>query len=200
MKHDDKSIKQLWAQLEPVGYGDTLEYEPWPSYWERIRKLIPNFPPEACKQWLWQHYSCTTEYDWLNLRTLDFRREEWPTQLIFEKVREWPDTDGGLLTIWSNYIRTSPDAKSNQLANYMTYNGTWPLPPLIIENPKGITRPDGYPLGEPFHLMEGHHRLGFLHGLAKSQTVLQEKHSLFIITVQEDGVFDHHPLNTNYDD
>ena len=66
MKHDDKSIKQLWAQLEPVGYGDTLEYEPWPSYWERIRKLIPNFPPEACKQWLWQHYSCTTEYDWLN--------------------------------------------------------------------------------------------------------------------------------------
>ncbi len=67
---------------------------------------------------------------------------------------------------------------------------------MIIENSIELARPDGLRLGSPFHLMEGHHRLGYFHAIAAdSRWKTQPAHNVVVISVAEASVLDYWPLN-----
>lgn len=51
----------------------------------------------------------------------------------------------------------------------MIDNGTWPVPILAVRNEADLVRPDGLVLAQPFHLVEAHHRLGYLRALVQDR-------------------------------
>ena len=51
----------------------------------------------------------------------------------------------------------------------MNAAGTWPEPIMILRNDSELCLPNGLPLGTPYHLVEGHHRLGFLVAMNEDQ-------------------------------
>ena len=87
-------------------------------------------------------------------------------------------------------------SRSDWLGDWMIANGTWPVPIMIIENTIALARPDGLQLGSPFHLMEGHHRLGYLHAIEEaSGWTAADTHHVLVIRVAEAEVLDYWPLN-----
>jgi hypothetical protein len=186
-------IRALWAGLKPVGYGNSWNSEPWEIYWPRVRHLIPNFPDVAAQQWLWRHYTSVLEFDWLWLPDLNFTLESWPLSRILAEIQGWPNH--GLIESWTNYLRTNPQAENDWLVAQMVREGTWPQPPMVIENTTDLQRPDGFRLSAPFQLMEGHHRLGFLRALADTPEVLKAMHDILLVRIPQSAVLDYYPLN-----
>jgi hypothetical protein len=147
----------------------------------------------AAEQWLWRHYTSVLDFSWLWLPALKFKPERWSVNRILRDVRGWPKH--GLIENWAKYFRTDPDAQSDWLATYMRQAGTWPQPPIVIENNRQLQRPDGLELAAPFQLMEGHHRMGFFRALAALDGGLASEHDLLVVDVPAVAVLDYWPLN-----
>ena len=60
---------------------------------------------------------------------------------------------------------------------------------MILRNDSGLCLPNGLPLGTPYHLVEGHHRLGFLVAMNEDQpeSVLAE-HRIWVLEVDPGAV------------
>lgn len=85
---------------------------------------------------------------------------------------------------WGEAIRTEVEFQESELGSYMLTNDTWPVPPLVLDNSCGLVHPCGEPLGR-HHLLEGHHRLAYLRGLAEPPGLLkQELHSVWWVTYE----------------
>jgi hypothetical protein len=68
------------------------------------------------------------------------------------------------------------------LATYMNTHGTWPTPILLFDNYDGVLSPrqhDDAP-GIPYHLLEGHRRLGFFAAL-KNRGGLRSTHEVWLV-------------------
>lgn len=193
MPPSELEIRALWWSLKPIGYADSWTPEPWSHYWSRIGALLPNFPPVGVEQWLWRHYGCATEFSWLYLPELAVTLEHWPAERILSHVHGW--RDHGLVEKWTEFFMTSPDANSDWLAQRMCISGTWPQPIMVIKNDFGLRRPDGLELSAPFHLMEGHHRLGFFRALSLAGAALEPVHEVLAIVPPAAAILDYWPLN-----
>lgn len=151
-------VRQLLRRLEPRPLN-SLESEPIEAYLPRVRALLPNFPDDAISQWLFQHYEDAVDrYGWLDFASLDFSLQTWPTDRLIRTVHSWPK--GNYIRRWATFLRQSADLQDSSLGAAMIRGGTWPVPPLILHNEDGLSLPNGLPLGNPYHLVEGHHRLG----------------------------------------
>jgi hypothetical protein len=185
-------VTALLRALRPEDYGG-FSSEAWLPHRERIKHLLPNFPDVALKEWVWRHYgNAVSDYGWIGLPYLHFTPEAWPTDRILAAVHGWENH--GLIEHWTKYLRENPDALADWLGSKMINEGTWPEPPMIIENSMGLARPDGLRLGEPFHLMEGHHRLCYLHALvADPRWQAQPEHRVLVVSVEESRILDYWP-------
>jgi hypothetical protein len=57
-----------------------------------------------------------------------------------------------------------------RIAEYTAQNGTWPIAPLIFDNPDGrFVASWGLRYSQPYDLLEGHHRMAVLYALGKHQ-------------------------------
>lgn len=53
------------------------------EYYERVKKLLPNIPEEALKQFFYKHSILDIgDYAWLDYRTLKFFQENWTSSFI----------------------------------------------------------------------------------------------------------------------
>ena len=188
-------VRRLLEQLKPDGYGDSFDVEPWPHYRERVRLLLPNFPDSVLKQWLYRHYSgAVSDYGWLRLSQLTFRSKTWPTERILTDVGSWEGH--GLISQHAERLRSDPDRQQSWLGRRLIEDGTWPVPILVISNHERTCRPDGLRLATPFHLMEGHRRMGYLHALVEDKrwTVAAE-HELWLVQPDSAAILDYWPMN-----
>jgi len=62
----------------------------------------------------------------------------------------------------------------------MLSEGTWPEPVIVLAPAEGCSYPNGQPLPQPYCLLEGHHRLGYLRAMALDGDPLQEMHRVWI--------------------
>jgi hypothetical protein len=196
VKPSKAEIQAFLEALRPKGYGDTFDVEPWPFYRERVHGFLPGFPDVVLKEWLWRHYtSAISAYQWLLLPHLAFRQEVWPTDRILRDVGTWEGSD--IIDHWCRMLLKKKDLQEDWLGSQMIKNGTWPEAPLIIPNPNGLARPDGLRLGQPFHLMEGSHRVGYLKALCTTPGwTSKESHTVMLVTVPQAAVLNFWPLNT----
>ena len=147
--------------LERISSG-----EPDEEYLARLRSHLPNFPDEVLTDWLLRHGRFALVYfGWLDYRQFRFTREEWQTSVILDLVISSNERD---VDYWTQELREFPEVQQQCLGAFMINNGTWPSPPLVLDNTHGLRRPSGQPLSR-YHLLEGHHRLAFLRGLAADQ-------------------------------
>ena len=147
--------------------GDPLirgTYEEEYQYLSRVRPLLPNFPEDAIIHWLYRHNpQVIREYRWTNFSSLSFRLEKWSTDRILDEV-EHTNEPGVEIERQKLLQDQGKYRKSYLLAAYMVSNGTWPIPPLVIDNDRGAAWPNGSPIAR-FQAIEGMHRLGFLRAL-----------------------------------
>ncbi len=156
-----------------------FEYEPFEAYSKRISPELPNFPPEVLKQWFYDHAQQTNEHSWLGYKNLKFSREIWSTEMV--PVNKF-GKDACVETYKRNFFSGRVKIpKTDRIADYFRRCGTWPVPPIFLENfEEGLKYPNGFPCGSPYHLIEGHNRMAQFLGF-KEQGILKDQHSVWLV-------------------
>jgi hypothetical protein len=189
-----QQIYRFLDSLRPTGYGD-LNVEPFENYVPIARTLLPNFPDDVLEQWIWRHYSdAVNQYGWLGLRELVFTRQTWDTERLLQLVQTFPGS--ALVDSLTASFRSKKQIRNHGLALMMLRDGTWPVPILVLRNVQRLTRPDGLPLGSPYHLVEGHRRLGYLRAMSEDDRWTPSlAHEVWLLEYEPSSVLSFWPMN-----
>lgn len=166
---------------------EALDKEPFDNYKMRVKNILPNWPELALKTWLHRHSPCMY-YAWLGFHRMNFRLETWSKDQVFNNISshriEDIDYYGNKIV---NNIDNWFDAKSCP-KDYICENKTWNEPIIVLDNSYGIEK-YGDKFGQPYHLLEGHVRLGVFRELFKQdKSKLLDQHDLFIVTIDDKDV------------
>lgn len=120
------------------------------------------------------------EYDVIPFERLVFKEEMWIIDQIPRGEAYRSPSYFDELSDYSNFAwRLSNEY--DWLPRYMKDHGTWNSPPIFFENSE-----DHFPeeLHSPWHLLEGHRRVGLLHALA-SQSLAKDEHPVFTCRLEK---------------
>lgn len=153
--------------------------EPECSFVERMRTVLPNWPPELVREWLYGHQSDLPDYDGLDFERFDFRLESWPLHEM-PGVEVFSDP-----RIFEGYL--DMDTCHDWLASFMRRNGTWSNPILLFHDRGDLSSQPTFlnqPLRSPFHLLDGQRRLAFLNALRRNRTA-QSHHPVWRVSMEQ---------------
>ena len=139
--------------------------------------LLPNFPAEILEQWPYENGGVLETWSWLGLQGLGFRLETFPMTTVLKDVRHWSQSG---MEMEAAKLEESSSYREWGVIGYVKANGTWPRPPIALDNRKArIERPH---MGDdsPFILIEGMHRLAALTYFSAKSSVLPE-HRLWVV-------------------
>ena len=151
------------------------------AYAKRMQgTFLPGWLDEVLREWLYRHNNSIEKYAFLEFERFLFT----PVVLRLDQIpgREAFDDE----TFCDNFCNIEERAKDphDWLAQYMLREGTWNTPIILLDNCSGQHRfPDGKPLKNPIHLLEGHRRLSFLNGLKRIGKV-KSKHKVWIVRIE----------------
>jgi hypothetical protein len=125
---------------------------------------LPNWPVEPLKEWLYRHANNMEDYAFLGFEAFEFELTTWDVDRFpgREAFR-----DEGFCDSFQNVEERAAGNKYDWLAHYMLKEGTWNTPIILLDNRgvPGLLRETT--LKTPYHLLEGHRRLSFLHGIKR---------------------------------
>jgi len=149
--------------LKPLCDDIGIHIESPTDYLSRTGCLLPNFPAEVLSQWFYDHNNVVEEYSWLNYPTLNFTLHSF-TPKTMKLPCFW---EHETVVQYRNYfLEGVVSQRMSRLSKYIRKHGSWPVPPLVIHNPKGkIKTPWGLQYSSPYELIEGHHRFAVLYAL-----------------------------------
>jgi metal-sulfur cluster biosynthetic enzyme len=155
------------------------------DYKLRVSKLLLNWPECIMENWLYRHYSyAVSEYGWIKFDKVTFELASWKMDRIFNDIQSHKmdcAIDGLGYQIYERQ-----DKNCSWLQSYMYNNRTWPVPIIIMKNDKGIKSPSGEDYGQPYHLIEGHLRLGYFRTIYKREKdTLKPEHNIWIMALNE---------------
>ncbi|MCE9508260.1 MAG: hypothetical protein K8R48_08135 [Alphaproteobacteria bacterium] len=173
-------------------YPTTLKFQPFVNddgrvieeesdYILRIQDgILPNWPAEVLKEWLYRHNTHMEEYSFLGFEKFQFQKETWDiTQIPGRDAFK----DEGFCDNFQSVDKRAASNPRDWLAHYMMREGTWNSPIILLDNKSDIYRhPNGRKLKSPYHLLEGHRRLSFLNGLIRLEKALKT-HPLWIVRI-----------------
>lgn len=162
--------------IEPLrdDLGDPLESPE--AYASRAQRLLPNFPEQVLTQWFQDHSGVIEEHAGLNYRSLQFELATFgPNELQLPCLAQHPT-----VVQYRDYFLQGVDSqRTKRLAKYIQENHTWPVPPLVFDNPDGrFVASWGLRYSEPYDLLEGHHRMAVLYALGEH---LQGSHQVWLV-------------------
>lgn len=151
------------------------------EYVARVSRLIPHFPSEVIRQWLYEHQSVISDWQWLKFRSLRFVALELNTQSLRlvslagnQIVQQYRD----------KYLLGEITDRTAKIAAHFEGHGTWPVAPIMFHTRGGsqnsVVQPGGWRFPRPLHLVEGHHRLAVWYALAGSRP-LNDTHRAWIM-------------------
>lgn len=174
--------RELLKAVRPFHDEDKYQTEPFEQYKERIAHLLPNWPECPLREWLHRHYQdAVYAYGWLRFNTMTFERVTWNSSKIYNEVQtpKLQMLEGQGLQILNN-----PESRRSTLQRLFLARRTWPAPIIVLENPMALVAPYGMPLGQPYHLLEGHLRLGYFRNLYQTQpNSIQDEHDVWLVRV-----------------
>ena len=173
--------EQLLCRLRPERYGSP-DVEAFEVYRHRVNGLLPSWPDCPLRNWLYRHYAyAVSDYGWLRFDKMSFELVSWPGELIRRDVRTHKlDLVDRLGT---RILSNSPSMRS-WLQSFVLDHGTWPAPIIVLANTRALRSPRGEVYGQPYHLLEGHLRLGYLRTLLRANSVaLVNSHAVWIVTL-----------------
>lgn len=172
--------------LAPLDY-DEANMETVASYVKRVRPLVPNMPECVLEQWLHRHWSCVSgTWSWVGLPALRFVRDLWSTDEIRNQVKS---SNEEAVEGWSQQFRSNELFRRSHVGKFMLQHGTWEVPIIVVRNDRGLKMPNGLPLGEPYSLLEGHHRLAYFRAMYEDRyPTLKHEHAVWVATVDPSEV------------
>lgn len=158
------------AKLAPEfeeGGGVATPFEDW---WPAVKHAFPHVPEQVAADWLHRHWS-HSPFGWLPSQEYSFRLVEWPQDQIL-KIR----------TGWSDFVENPAEAIEHgrylatehrqnfgyRLADFMVEHGTFPVPPILIDNRDAHPPYSRLPYPPAFLLVEGHRRFNIAAYLASN--------------------------------
>lgn len=183
---DANNYEKFLRKLKPKNYG-TFDVENFYDYKLRISKLLPNWPECVMENWLYRHYSdAIYDYGWLRFDKVTFELILWENERIFTDIQSHKmdcAIDGLGYQIYERHEKSR-----SWLQSYMYNNRTWPVPIIIMKNSNSIVSPQGECYGQPYHLIEGHLRLGYFRIIYKREKdTLKPEHNIWILNPKLQG-------------
>lgn len=167
------------VQLMPMNTEKTNEV----LYCKRINKILPNFPIPVITQLFFDHPQEINNLSWLDYKTLQISLHKWNKSEI-PKNNYGKDSTVELFK--NKYFNggSSQILRYKKIGDYILKNGTWPIPPIFLENIEGkIMGGRGEKLGQPYHLIEGHNRLAQILGYIE-RGVANDYHFVYIMKMK----------------
>lgn len=174
--YSQKNLKKLI----PKNWG-SFDVEPFTSYQKRAKALLPNWPDCVLEQWLYRHYSDAVRvYGRLGFDKFFFQLLEWSNKQIYEQINS--HKIGMIDSQGSNIFKTT-EKLASWLQKYFAKEGTWPVPIIILDNKNGILGPNLEQYGTPYHLLEGHLRLGYFRNIYRLRPWdLKQSHCVWVVS------------------
>ena len=135
------------------------------AYAARVQQVLPHFPHEVIAQWFRDHHQVIEKHAGLDYPSLRFRLESFgANELALSCLAEHPT----VVQYRDYFIQGVKSRKMASLAEYILAHNTWPVAPMIFDNPDGrFVASWGLKYSVPYDLLEGHHRMAVLYGLGK---------------------------------
>ncbi|MGU5771103.1 hypothetical protein BSP75_00925 [Aeromonas sp. YN13HZO-058] len=169
---------RLLQQLAPLNFRDERKTESLPAYLERVAPLVPFIPENVLSQWIYRHWrGFESNWSFIDLASHQFTCESWPTAQLVDQV---DSRHMEVIERWGEMLRSNRYVRRSWLGEKMLSEGTWPEPVIVLAPAEGCSYPNGQPLPQPYCLLEGHHRLGYLRAMARDGESLQETHRVWI--------------------
>ncbi len=149
----------------------TSDEEPSDAYRARLRARLPRYPDEVLSQWHLQHGNVDQLWGWLEFETLDFAMQAWTLAKVAEQVRTLNEE---ATSSWAKDFNEGGITAASKLGIYMARVGTWPVPPIVLDNSSGLVLPKRNVALPRWCLLEGHHRLAYLRVLKSRNRALDE--------------------------
>ena len=156
---------------------ETLE-----SYLEMWPDKLDNIPKCVIEQWCYRHNEIFIE-SWEK-----YHPENWTFELVDfvnNEIMQIDHLDGELDHydyVGEKFI--SQPSTRGFLANYMLENGTFPQPIIVAVDGGNIEHPRSHPgehMKEPYHLIEGHNRLGILRTMIRKKIETSQSHKIWLM-------------------
>ena len=182
-------IHKSWLELKPNENEDGNQ-EWFDEYYKRIKlkKEFKNIPKEVFEQWIHAHhknYETLNNYAWIDYEKVEFKLLKWSFEKleninIIENYREYSDSRA-ICNDLSQFCCCDKDLK------HWKENGTWRIPPIILDVKSIIDDiPKWSEIKEPFQLVEGHSRIGYLKSMNRINKLGKEKisdnHKIYLMT------------------
>ena len=169
---------RLLQQLAPLNFRDERKTESLPDYLERVSPLVPFIPQNVLTQWIYRHWrGFESNWSFIDLARHHFECEAWDTAQIVSQIGS---RHMEVIERWGEMLRSNRYVRRSWLGEDMLSRGTWSEPIIVLAPEPGGHYPDGQPLPQPYCLLEGHHRLGYLRSMAEDGLLLQPEHQVWI--------------------
>ena len=143
------------------GPGELVKHGSADEFISENLSRYPQLDPDFVSQICFEH---PTRFDSLlpnfNLDDHQAMRIKRSTRWVRDNVRY---DHGDEVTFWRHQFDKHLDGgNGSYVFNYMIEHRTWPFPPVIIESRFAVELGAPDCIGEPFHLVEGTHRVSYL--------------------------------------
>lgn len=164
------------SKLEPILDELDNPIESSSEYARRVQKLLPNLPESVITQWFYDHH-CIEQHAWLDYPSLRFKLATVDAGFLNLPCL----SEHATVVQYRDYFLQGTDSpRMTRLASYIEESGTWPVPPIILDNTEdAIVSPWGLRYSAPYDLLEGHHRMAVLYGLGKHK---YRNHQVWLLT------------------
>jgi hypothetical protein len=163
-----------------------LTNETFEDYLARWPKDLTNVPVDVIKNWVFYHNEFVREHsDVYCLKNWSFELKYFSSEEIVEikhydsEIKHWDHIGNELMKGRMSGYDT---------ADYMLEKGTFPCPIIVAHNAASFKHAksleDEFML-EPYHLIEGNRRVGFIRGMHKNAyPKLQPKHNVWVVAIK----------------
>lgn len=136
----------------------------WQSYVARIGDFARTIDHDFLTQICFEHGERFNQYfPKFDLEAHAIQRRRVIASAIQTKVRYDHNRPVDFWTAQFDHYRQKQQPPGYLVFKHMTTYGTWPFPPVIIDNAEGFADNLGeQSLGRPWHLIEGTHRVSYL--------------------------------------
>ena len=158
------------------------EDEKWLEYLSHIGDYAQSLDHRFLSEICYEHGSRFNEY----FPCFNLNSHKIQTRLVTaSEIQEFVRYDNNEpVTFWETQFdncRANLQPFEVEIFEHMIKNGTWPFPPVIIDNSNGFANSlSKHALGSPWHLIEGTHRVSYLNRMLELELVSpSSEHEIF---------------------
>lgn len=170
-----RTLRVIRPQLNENGLPSESESD----YAARVQSYLPDFPRAIIIQWFYDHPQCIDQYSWLDYQSLQFTLTKFGNEKLTLPCLACNET---VVQYRDHFLNGDNSRRMKRIADYIRTEGTWPLPPIILDNPNSkLTAPNGLRYAHPYDLLEGNHRMAVLYALIPKGLV-HSSHNVWLVT------------------